>query len=83
MYKILFAVFFTLNCAVVNAEYSSEKIWISIKSNGGIVAFLKKMATLTAKNLPQRMDAETEAFSVSSVNRVISVSVLPTTPTNV
>lgn len=51
---------------------ATDKLLKSIKSNGGIVVFLKKMATLTAKNLPQRVDAETEAFSVSSINRVIS-----------
>ena len=54
---------------------SSDKLWKSIKSNGGIVVFLKKMATLTAKNLPQRLDAETEVFSVSSVNRVLSFNI--------
>ena len=58
-------------CSAANAAHTPEQIWSYIKSVGGVDNALKDIASKGAKNLPQKIDSETEVFSVSTLHNEI------------
>ena len=59
---------FTFSSISMGQEYSSEDVWGYINSRGGIQNTIKDIANRASKGLPQKMDSETEAYSVTALS---------------